>query len=77
VKNRDIKKIAEEYKNINGNSAYSNKDLLWYIISRLDSLEKSDSKQDAKIMGIKTQLGIFWVLLPIAITIAIYIGSLS
>ena len=73
---KDIKKIADEYKNQNGNSKYTNKDLLWYIIKRLDDLERSDSSQDAKIAGVSTQLKILWILLPIGISVAAYIGTL-
>jgi len=36
----DIKKRAETYKSKNGNSNITNKDLLFYIIARLDELEK-------------------------------------
>jgi hypothetical protein len=64
----DIKKRAETYKNKNGNSNITNKDLLFYIIARLDELEKSNKERDKEMEGIKTQIRIFWILLPIGLT---------
>jgi len=52
---KDIKKIAKGYKEKNGNDKISNKDLLFYILSRLDDIEHGDSEQDRKITKIETR----------------------
>jgi len=52
---KDIKKIAKGYKEKNGNDKISNKDLLFYILSRLDDIEHGDSEQDKKITKIETR----------------------
>ena len=75
MKSKDIKKIAEEYKSINGNSSYSNKDLLWYIIKRLDDLEKSDSVQDQELARVKNTQRILLILLPIGIAVLFYVTN--
>jgi hypothetical protein len=73
---KDIKKVANKYKEENGNDKLTQKDLLFYIIARLDDLEKSDSKQNQEIAKNKIKINIFWITLPIAITIAGFIGNL-
>jgi len=72
----DVKKIVEEYKNQNGNNNYTQKDLLWYIIKRLDDIDKINCNQDKKIERNATTLKIFLILLPIGITLAGIVGSL-
>ena len=72
----DLKKIAEEYKNQNGNKAITQKDLLWYIIKRLDDIDKINCNQDKKIERNSTTLKIFLILLPIGIAIAGVVGNL-
>ena len=52
---KNIKKIVKEYKAENGNEKISNKDLLFYILSRLDDIEHGDSEQDKEITKIKTR----------------------
>lgn len=73
---KDIKKVANEYKEKNGNTRLTNKDLLFYIVSRLDKLEESDSEQDKEIAKNKIKIQIFWIILPISIALAGFIGSL-
>ena len=51
----NIRKIAKGYKEKNGNEKISNKDLLFYILSRLDDIEHGDSEQDKEIVKIKTR----------------------
>lgn len=65
----DIKQKAMEYRQKNGNANTTNKDLLWYIVARLDEDRKD-------IIKIKTQQKIFWILLPISLTLVGYIGSI-
>lgn len=64
----DIKQKAKEYSSKNGNSNTTNKELLWYIVARLDE-DRND------IIKIKTQQKIIWILLPICLTIVGYIGG--
>lgn len=73
---KDIKKVANEYKEKNGNTRLTNKDLLFYIVARLDKLEESNSEQDKEIAKNKIKIQIFWIILPISIALAGFIGSL-
>lgn len=72
----NIKDTAGKYKKQNGNKYIKNNDLLWYIINRLDDLENELSKDRVEVVKIKTQVKIFWLLLPVSLTIAAYIGSI-
>ena len=45
---KDIKKIAEEYKNRNGNDKITNKELLWFVISKFDDLENRVTKTEER-----------------------------
>ena len=71
----DIKKRAEEIRSTNGNDKITQKDLLFYIVGRLDDLEEKVQLYDKDVTKIKTQIKIFWILLPIALTLAGYVGS--
>jgi len=71
----DIKKRAEEVRSTNGNDKITQKDLLFYIVGRLDDLEEKVQTYDKDVTKIKTQIKIFWILLPIALTLAGYVGS--
>lgn len=72
----NIKKIGDKLKSENGNKNYSNKDLLWYIVARLDDLEKESSKDREELTKVKTQIKVFWVLLPMAITVSFFIATI-
>ena len=71
----DTDKI-KELKRKNGNKYIKNNDLLWYIVSRLDDLEKESSKDREEVTKVKTQIRIFWILLPVSIALAGFIGSI-
>jgi len=71
----NIKKRAEEVRSTNGNDKITQKDLLFYIVGRLDDLEEKVQIYDKDVTKIKTQIKIFWILLPIALTLAGYVGS--
>ena len=71
----DTEKI-KELKKKNGNQYVKNNDLLWYIIARLDDLEKELSKDRNEVTKIKTQIKIFWILLPVALSIVAYVAKL-
>ena len=73
---KDIKKKAEEYKKRNGNSNITNKELLFYIVARLDDIEKINNEQDKEIQCNKTMIRVFWLLLPCAIGITALVTSL-
>lgn len=76
MNDEDIKRIAEEMRKQNGNARITNKDLLFYIIHRLDKLEDENQEQDKIIQRNKTCISVFFILFPIAITVATYIGSI-
>ena len=71
----DVEKI-KELKKKNGNQYVKNNDLLWYIIARLDDLEKELSNDRNEVTKIKTQIKIFWILLPVALSIIAYVAKL-
>jgi len=72
----DIKKKAEEYKSKNGNKSVTNKELLFYIVARLDDLEKVNNEQDKEIQRNTTMIHVFWLLLPCAIGLTALITTL-
>lgn len=45
---KDIKKIAKEYKDKNGNEKISNKELLWFMIGEFDDLKTRVTKTETK-----------------------------
>lgn len=76
MEKKKIKEVATKYRSENGNDSITQKDLLFYIIARLDDLEKQDSEQDNKIEKNRIKINLFWILLPICISVAGLIGSL-
>ena len=46
---RNIKKVAKEYREKNGNDKITNKELLWFVISKFDTLENRVSKTETKV----------------------------
>ena len=69
----DIKERAEALKKLNGNKQVSNKDLLFYIIGRVDDLEDKLELYDKEVTKIKTQVKLFWLVLPIALGLCYYL----
>jgi len=69
----DIKERAEALKKLNGNKQVSNKDLLFYIIGRVDDLEDKLELYDKEVTKIKTQVKIFWIVLPISLGLCYYL----
>ena len=69
----DIKSRAEALKKLNGNKQVSNKDLLFYIIGRVDDLEDKLELYDKEVTKIKTQVKLFWLVLPIALGLCYYL----
>ena len=59
---RNIKKIAKEYKNKNGNEKITNKELLWYMIGEFDELKgrvtKTETRQKMFIVAFPLIVGI-------------------
>jgi hypothetical protein len=66
---KDIKKIAKEYREQNGNERITNKELLWYMIGEFDDLKTRVTKTEA------TQRLFKWGF-PIAITVVVIIMGL-
>ena len=58
----DIKKVVEEYKEQNGNANLTTKDLLFYIIARIDKIEEIQYNNKAKVYRIDGTLSIICVL---------------
>ena len=46
---KNIKKIAKEYEEKNGNTNITNKELLWFMISKFDKLEIRVTKTETKL----------------------------
>ena len=59
---RDIRKIAKEYRNKNGNDRITNRDLLWYMIGEFDELKgritKTETRQKMFIAAFPIVVGI-------------------
>ena len=59
---RDIKKVAKEYRDKNGNEKITNKELLWFMISKFDKLEervtKTETKQKVFMWAIPLMVGV-------------------
>ena len=67
---KNIKKVAKEYREKNGNEKITNKELLWFVISKFDNLENRVSKTETR------QKMIMW-LVPVMIAgAAIIIGGI-
>jgi hypothetical protein len=69
----DIKEKASMYKN--GNKDVTQKDLLFYIIGRLDELEGKLESYDKEVAKVKTQVKMLLFVIPIVVTFAVYIGG--
>ena len=66
--NKDIKQIAKECKDRNGNEKITNKELLWFMISEFDTLK-------IRVTKTETRQKMFIVLFPAIIAIgAIIVG---
>jgi len=70
-----IKERASKIKNANGNDKITQKDLLFYIIGRLDDIENELSESKSDVAKLKTQVKVFWILLPIAISLTVMMVS--
>lgn len=66
---KDIKQIAKEYRDKNGNDRITNKDLLWFMISKFEKLE-------GRVTKTETRQKIFIGLLPAIIAVSAIIISL-
>jgi hypothetical protein len=58
----DIKKVVEEYKAQNGNANLTMKDLLFYIVARIDKLEEVQYNNKAKVARIDGTISVLCVL---------------
>lgn len=66
---KDIRKIAKEYKAKNGNDRITNKELLWFMISKFDELESRVTKTETR-----QNLSMWFI--PVAITVTAIVVSL-
>lgn len=71
------KEKIKALKRQNGNKYVKNNDLLWYIISRLDDVERENSKDREEVTKVKTQIRVFWILLPVVVVVCIYISTIN
>jgi len=46
---KNIKEIAKEYKEKNGNEKITNKELLWFVVAKFDTLENRITKTETKV----------------------------
>ena len=69
MRNNDIKKVAEDYKEQNGNKNITTKELLWYVIKRLDDMDKRDAEQDNRISKVETKAKMLCWIIPVLISI--------
>jgi len=60
---RDIKKIAKEYRQQNGDNAITTKDLLWYLVAKIDKLEAQDIQHESKIARLDGVVSILFAVL--------------
>jgi hypothetical protein len=72
----DIKKKADEYKKLNGNCAVTQKELLFYIIGRLDDIEDKLATEKYEVTRIKTQIKMMCVIFPSLVGLLLYICTL-
>ena len=72
---KDIKKVAKEYREKNGNEKITNKELLFYILARFDKYEKVNAAQDIKISILSTRQKMIMWFAPVIIGVtAILVG---
>ena len=45
---KDIKKVAKEYREKNGNEKITNKELLWFVVAKFDTLENRITKTETR-----------------------------
>jgi len=74
MKDEDIQKIAAEYRSKYGNA--TNKDLLFYLLKRLDDLDNEVNDTKTQTEKNKLSIKIFYVLLPIGLSIAGLFGKI-
>lgn len=59
---KDIKKIAQKYRDKNGNEKITNKELLWFMIGEFDELKtrvtKTETKQKMFIVSLPIIVGV-------------------
>jgi len=72
----NIKERAKQIKNENGNDKITQKELLFYIVGRLDDIEDELSESKTDVARLKTQVRVFWCMLPISISLTAMILSL-
>ena len=45
---KNIKKVAKEYREKNGNEKITNKELLWFVVAKFDILENRITKTETR-----------------------------
>ncbi len=45
---KDIRKVAKEYREKNGNEKITNKELLWFVVAKFDALENRITKTETR-----------------------------
>ncbi len=45
---KDIRKVAKEYREKNGNEKITNKELLWFVVAKFDTLENRITKTETR-----------------------------
>ena len=66
---KNIKQVAKKYRDKNGNEKITNKDLLFYILSRLDDIGKINTAQSIQISTLRAKQKLLLWIIPILLTI--------
>ena len=45
---KNIRKVAKEYREKNGNEKITNKELLWFVVAKFDTLENRITKTETR-----------------------------
>ena len=45
---KNIRKVAKEYREKNGNEKITNKELLWFVVAKFDALENRITKTETR-----------------------------
>ena len=67
---KNIRKVAKEYREKNGNEKITNKELLWFVVAKFDALENRITKTETR------QKMIMWFAPVIIGVTAILVGAI-
>ena len=73
-----IKQIANDYRSKNGDGTLTNKELLWFMISKFEKFEKENKKMSVRIARTETRqkMTMWFVAIAVPVT-GIIIGLIK